>query len=83
MSYVPSPGHRPDRTLDTLGTYCPIPVLRTARMLAQMNGGQILELLSDDRGVLADIPDWCRGHGHEYLGCREEARLYRLYIRKV
>jgi len=48
-----------------------------------MKGGQILELLSDDRGVLTDIPDWCRGHGHEYLGCREEARHYRLYIRKV
>jgi len=80
---VPYSGHRPHRTLDTLGTYCPIPVLRTARILTGMKGGQILELLSDDRGVLTDIPDWCRGHGHEYLGCREEARHYRLYIRKV
>jgi len=52
-------------------------------MLGEMSGGQILELLSDDRGVLVDIPDWCRGHGHEYLGCREEARHYRLYIRKL
>ena len=83
MSYVSCSEHRADRTLDTLGTYCPIPVLRTASTLAEMNDGQVLELLSDDRGVLADIPDWCRGHGHEYLGCREENRLYRLFIRKV
>lgn len=80
---MPTSGHRPDRILDTLGTYCPIPVLRTARILAEMKSGEILELLSDDRGVLTDIPDWCHGHGHQYLGCREEARAYRLSIRKA
>jgi len=80
---VPPAGHCPDKTLDTLGTYCPIPVLRTARALAAMNQGQILELLADDRGVLADIPDWCLGHGHHFLGYEEEGRHYRLYIRKA
>ncbi len=71
------------RTLDTLGSYCPIPVIRTARAVGEMQSGQVLELLSDDRGVLGDIPDWCRAHGHEYLGRIEILRHYRLYLRKV
>ncbi|MFQ5670680.1 MAG: sulfurtransferase TusA family protein [Acidobacteriota bacterium] len=73
---------RPDRVLDVLGYYCPIPVIRTDRMLKSMPAGQVLELLSDDRGVLADIPDWCAGHQHEYLGHRQEGRRYHLFIRK-
>jgi TusA-related sulfurtransferase len=74
---------RADQTLDTLGSYCPIPVIRTARAIEKMQCGQVLELLSDDRGVLGDIPDWCRSHGHQYLGRVDEARHYRLYLRKV
>ena len=72
-----------DQTLDTLGTYCPIPVIRTARAMDEMNHGQVLELLSDDRGVLVDIPDWCTGHGHEFLGYVCVEHSYRLYLRKV
>ena len=72
-----------DRTLDTLGSYCPIPVIRTAREVEGMEAGQILEILSDDRGVLGDIPNWCLAHGHRYLGRIEDARHYRLYLIKV
>ncbi len=70
-------------TLDTRGSYCPIPVIRTARRVEDMTVGEVLELLSDDRGVLADIPDWCLSHGHTYLGHRQESGWYCLYLRKV
>lgn len=72
----------PDRVLDTLGFYCPIPVIRTGRLMAEMHPGEILELQSDDRGVLVDLPDWCTGHGHEYLGHQTRGRVYHLYVRK-
>lgn len=71
-----------DRMLDTVGTYCPVPVIRTARAIAEMRSGEILELIADDRGVLADIPDWCAGHGHAFLGQRTEGTVYHLYLQK-
>jgi TusA-related sulfurtransferase len=71
-----------DRRLDTLGYYCPIPLIRTSQAIQAMESGDVLELVSDDRGVLADIPDWCTGHGHDYLGHRQVGTTYRLYIRK-
>ena len=74
---------RPDRVLDTVGTFCPIPVIRTGRAVAEMQADQVLELVADDRGVLVDIPDWCTGHGHVYLGHRREGPVYHLFVRKT
>jgi TusA-related sulfurtransferase len=72
----------PDRRLDTVGYYCPIPVIRTGRVVDEMKPGETLEIVSDDRGALADIPDWCASRGHDYLGRRDEDGEYHLYIRK-
>ncbi len=71
-----------DRVVDAVGLFCPIPVIRTGRAVSEMRAGEVLELIADDRGVLVDIPDWCTGHGHAYLGHRTEARVYHLYLRK-
>ena len=72
----------PDRVLDTVGFLCPIPVIKTGRALATMKQDEVLELIADDRGVLFDVPDWCVGHGHEYLGHRQDGRVYHLFVRK-
>ena len=73
---------RPDRVVDAVGLFCPLPVIHTGKAVAEMRVGEVLELIADDRGVLADIPDWCTGHGHGYLGHRTEGNVYHLYLRK-
>jgi tRNA 2-thiouridine synthesizing protein A len=72
----------PDRVVDVLGYYCPIPIVRAGQALAGMRPGEVLELLSDDRGVLRDMPEWCAGHGEEYLGHRQTGRIWHLFVRK-
>ena len=76
-------GQRGDEVLDVLGLYCPIPIIRTAERIRMMEAGRILEVVSDDRVVLLDMPAWCRSHGQEYLGFREEAGAWRLFVRKA
>ena len=73
----------PDAVVDAVGLFCPLPVIRTGEAVTEMRPGEVLELIADDRGVLADIPDWCVGHGHGYLGHRTEGRIYHLFIRKA
>ena len=65
----PLPG-RPgaDLVLDTVGFYCPVPIVKTAARVREMAPGQVLEVLSDDRVILVDMPAWCRAAGHEYMG---------------
>jgi len=72
----------PERTVDALGLYCPVPIIRTAETIKGMGAGEVLEVLSDDRVVLIDMPAWCLSMRHEYLGFREDGPGWRLYVRK-
>ena len=71
-----------DLVLDTVGLYCPVPIMMTAARISGLPAGQVIEVLSDDRVVLIDMPAWCRSTGHSYLGFREEARQWRLFVRR-
>jgi len=71
-----------DEILDTVGLYCPIPIIRTAERLKRLDGGAVLEVISDDRVILIDMPAWCRSTGHSFLGSRQEGQEYRLLVRK-
>lgn len=73
---------KPDATLDCLGLYCPMPILQTATQIARLAPGQVLEVLSDDQGILNDMPAWCETTGHEFLGWTQQGNEYRVYVRK-
>lgn len=53
---------------DVVGTFCPVPVAETAKMVKQMQIGQVLELIADDPGVVEDIPAWCKATGQVVFG---------------
>jgi len=72
-----------DEVLDTVGLYCPIPIIKTAERIKRMRAGQVLEVQSDDRVILIDMPAWCRSTGHEYLGHRRQGSEFRLFVRKT
>jgi tRNA 2-thiouridine synthesizing protein A len=72
-----------DEWIDTVGLYCPVPIIRTAERLRKMSIGRTLEIRSDDRVILIDMPAWCRSTGNDYLGHRHERGEYRLFIRKA
>ncbi|MFN7065134.1 MAG: sulfurtransferase TusA family protein [Aquificaceae bacterium] len=76
-------GIKVDVVHDVVGTFCPIPVSETSRMVKGMEVGQVLELIADDPGVVEDIPAWCKATGQEFLGLYEEDGEYHLFVRKV
>ena len=71
-----------DESLDTTGLYCPIPVVKTAEKMKALPVGTVLEVLSDDGGIQADLPAWCAGHGHDYLGSYRDGVCWKLYVKK-
>jgi tRNA 2-thiouridine synthesizing protein A len=72
-----------DETIDTVGLYCPVPIIRTAERIRRMSPGTTLGILSDDHVILVDMPAWCRSMGHEYLGYRLNGPEYLLFVRKT
>jgi TusA-related sulfurtransferase len=71
-----------DQTLDTLGLFCPIPVILTSKKIKQMQIDQVLEVLSDDEGIKKDMPAWCRTTGNEFVDLIQEGKVFKVYVRK-
>lgn len=72
-----------DRTIDTSGQCCPVPMVETNRVVKQMQPGQVLEVICTDTGSKMDIPAWCRRTGNTLIGMRDESeQSFRYYIRK-
>lgn len=72
-----------DEFLDTVGLFCPVPIIKTAERIRKMAPGTTLGVLSDDQVILIDMPAWCRSMGHEYLGYRREGAEYHLFVKKA
>lgn len=71
-----------DDTLDCVGLYCPMPIVKTAERLKAMQTGQVLEVVADDQGIKADMPAWSKTTGNEFLGVEETNGEIRVYVRK-
>ncbi|HZD02860.1 MAG TPA: sulfurtransferase TusA family protein [Actinomycetes bacterium] len=54
--------------VDCIGLACPIPLVRLAKAIEQIEVGDVVELLADDPGAKVDIPVWCRLKDQELLG---------------
>jgi tRNA 2-thiouridine synthesizing protein A len=72
-----------DHNLDCIGLYCPMPIVKTAEKMKQLNQGEILEVLADDKGIKQDMPAWCKVTGNECLGIEEENGQYKVYVKKT
>jgi TusA-related sulfurtransferase len=59
-----------------------MPIIQTADKIKKMKIGEVLEVLSTDKGILEDMPAWCRQTGQEYLGAEVEEDIYKVYVKK-
>ena len=73
----------PDRQIDCIGLFCPMPIVKTREAITQMATGQVLEMLSDDPASDPDMRSWARNTGHELLGVIRNGAVYHFVIRKT
>ena len=71
----------PDETLDCRGLSCPMPLLKTKKVIGKMKSGQILEILGTDPGTKNDLPAFAERAGHRYLGEKEDEGFIRFYLK--
>ena len=72
-----------DNTLDARGLTCPMPLLKTKKILKGMKPGEVLEILGTDPGSKNDIPHFGQKGGNEFLGMEDDdGGFTRFYIRK-
>ncbi|TVQ95319.1 MAG: sulfurtransferase TusA family protein [Desulfovibrionales bacterium] len=71
-----------DKTLDTSGLSCPMPLLRTKKALKEMSAGQVLKIIGTDPGSKKDIPEYGNKDGNEFLGMQDVDNGSTLYFIK-
>lgn len=71
-----------DETLDCTGLMCPMPIVKLAKKMKEMDSGQVLELVADDVGSKQDVPAWCKRTGNELIDQKEEGGKFYYYVKK-
>lgn len=74
----------PERiVIDARGTFCPGPLMELIAGMKLADIGDVLEVLSTDRGSASDIPDWIHKIGHELVSSYEENGVWHVVVRKT
>ena len=76
-----------DDTLDARGLNCPMPVVKARKKIGELDAGQVLRVLSTDRGSVKDFQGWAKiGKNIELLGqeteTTDDVELYVHFIQK-
>ena len=55
------------RTIDARGSFCPGPLMELIRGIREGQVGDVLAILSSDKGSKVDIPKWIEKAGHRLI----------------
>lgn len=71
-----------DKELDASGLSCPLPIVKTKKALNDMSSGQVLKVISTDRGSIADMKAFAEQTGNALLSSAEEGGKYVFMMKK-
>ena len=74
--------HEFDQTLDCSGLSCPMPILKTKKVIDSMQIGQVLQMIATDPGSISDMNAWTGKTGHQLLDQEEQGGKYIFYVKK-
>ena len=55
-------------SIDARGSFCPGPLMELIRGMKEAEVGDVLSVLSTDKGSKTDIPKWIEKAGHRLIG---------------
>ncbi|MBP2000144.1 TusA-related sulfurtransferase [Paenibacillus shirakamiensis] len=70
-------------TVDTKGMSCPLPIVKAKKAIDQLEVGQIMEVLSTDKGSVNDFQAWVKQTKQELVRYEEDQGVHIFYVRKV
>ena len=69
-------------TLDLKGLSCPLPIVKTAKAIKELQSGDLVEVLATDPGSVPDFTAWARSTGNELVEHTNLDGVFRFVIRK-
>jgi len=68
--------------LDTLGLYCPEPIMMLHSKVSEMAVGEQVQVIASDPATQRDIPKFCQFLGHELVSQEETDQKFIYVIKK-
>jgi tRNA 2-thiouridine synthesizing protein A len=69
------------KELDCSGLSCPLPIVKTKKVISEMSSGQVLKMISTDPGSSADMASWSLRTGHEIIKSETENGKFIFYVK--
>ena len=70
------------RSLDLKGLSCPLPIIKTAKAMKELNSGELLEVFATDPGSVPDFKAWSQSTGNPLVETSLEAGVFHFVLRK-
>ena len=71
------------RTIDARGSFCPGPLMELIRGIRESTPGDLLAVLSSDRGSKIDIPKWIAKAGHRLVAVEARDGFDEIVVEKT
>ncbi|MEH7887126.1 sulfurtransferase TusA family protein [Bacillus sp. JJ1609] len=71
------------KSIDARGAYCPGPLMELVKGIKKAQVGDVVEVISSDKGSAVDIPEWVNKMGHEIAYSENEGDEFRIAVRKA
>ena len=71
-----------NKELDARGLNCPLPILKAKKALADMISGEILHVISTDRGSIRDFQAFSKQTGNELIAHEEHLQEFEYFIKR-
>ncbi len=70
-------------TVDAVGLFCPLPIVKLKKEIDKVELKQIVELLADDPGVQEDLVEWCKLTDNKLISIKKnEEDIFVAYVQK-
>lgn len=71
------------REIDARGSFCPGPMMELIRVIKSALVGDVVAVLSTDKGSQRDIPKWVEKSKHELVGIETIDNYDRIIVKKL
>jgi TusA-related sulfurtransferase len=71
------------RTVDARGSFCPGPLMELIRAIREGQVGDVIAVLSSDKGSKVDIPKWVEKAGHRLVALEARDGYDQILVEKM
>ena len=69
-------------SLNLKGMSCPMPIIKTAKVMKELALGELLEVLATDPGSVPDFKAWSRATGNPLVETSQAAGVFHFVLKK-